>query len=856
MYKSYHVLYLISQLLLFHLWRTSSKMALWSSVCKLPPELFNGYSEEFPRSLRCFLGDWLETYPWEFITGSDTFDAFMADSLLSAMVERLQDLASNHCQPSLILQFTSNLENAYRREPLKLVRTVKQILEAERVIVQNKFQRLTLHLHRQQEELKFAFDLQRLQYKLQEIRALCGNLTDGSRVSLQTNTVDPQFSTQGDLQVNALCTLFSEVTKELEAAKSQLLKRLDIWKRQQQLAGNGTPFDEDLAPLQKRFESLVDVCFQLSQQVASLVAQLGSVLQSCVKERLENVFNGLIKSAFVVDKQPPQVLKTQTKFQATVRFLLGSLLFKATQTSFSVTANIVTEKQARELVAGHPDASLNESTGELVNNIASLETSATSNACCAVFKNMLLKKIKRSDRKSTESVTEEKCAVLFSARINLGSNNATFLVQALSLPIVVIVHGNQDSNAKATILWDNAFAAKDRIPFVVTERIPWGNMCETLNQKFMAEVQTTEGLLKDHYYFLAQKIFNDNNAREEDFQNRCVTWSQFNKEILPNRGFTFWQWFEGILDLTKKYLKDYWTDRLIMGFVSKESVSTCLSASPPGTFLFRFSDSLIGGISIAYVTHLPNGSCQVGNIQPFTAASLSTHSLAKCVQDVQQIQTLYPNRPKKEAFQKYFIEELPKKNSKEYIGIQIKITVGTPSDPAPPEQNLHGAMSTPNRNAENPTEVYAESSGVAPLDQNVMGSMTNLSGNPGVSPDSFYDPAQGMYPQGMNQLNMPSSLNPSYESPVMETLPLAHDNEWMSALPLGPTDSHLFHLEQAMSIGLSDSPLHGDMDYPMLDPSVPENAQESSIYDLEQLTLQPLYNYSHSSGPSLTNLCS
>lgn len=30
--------------------------------------------------------------------------------------------------------------------------------------------------------------------------------------------------------------------------------------------------------------------------------------------------------------------------------------------------------------------------------------------------------------------------------------------QALSLPLVVIVHGNQDNNAKATILWDNAFS--------------------------------------------------------------------------------------------------------------------------------------------------------------------------------------------------------------------------------------------------------------------------------------------------------------------------------------------------------------------------------------------------------------
>lgn len=30
--------------------------------------------------------------------------------------------------------------------------------------------------------------------------------------------------------------------------------------------------------------------------------------------------------------------------------------------------------------------------------------------------------------------------------------------QTLSLPVVVIVHGSQDNNATATVLWDNAFS--------------------------------------------------------------------------------------------------------------------------------------------------------------------------------------------------------------------------------------------------------------------------------------------------------------------------------------------------------------------------------------------------------------
>lgn len=50
-----------------------------------------------------------------------------------------------------------------------------------------------------------------------------------------------------------------------------------------------------------------------------------------------------------MEKQPPQVLKTQTKFQASVRFLLGPQLLQASPKPCMVRADMVTEKQAREL---------------------------------------------------------------------------------------------------------------------------------------------------------------------------------------------------------------------------------------------------------------------------------------------------------------------------------------------------------------------------------------------------------------------------------------------------------------------------------------------------------------------------
>ncbi|XP_061470602.1 signal transducer and activator of transcription 6 isoform X2 [Rhineura floridana] len=777
---------------------TDFKMSLWSLVSEMPPEQFSGLFEEFPRSLRCLLGDWLENQPWEFINSSDSFCAIFSDRLLSAMVEKLQDLAKKNCQAGPILQLIASIENSYRREPLQLVGIIKRILAGEQAAVQQ-FQHVPLFIQRQREELMFAFNLQKLQYRVQEIQALQESLNQmngSTRVSLQLN---PQFPAQEDLQASSLHNLqnlFLKATSELEGAKKLVLMRCLIWKRQQQLAGNGTRFDEDLAPLQKRFESLVDIGFQLRLQLVASGIQLSSELQ----ERLDNVSSALIKNSFLVDKQPLQVLKTQTKFQASTRFLLGPQLLKSPQ-AFTVTADIVTEKQARELATSHPEVILSENTGEIVNSTAPLETNATSNACCALFKNMLLKKIKRCDRKSTESVTEEKCAILFSASVNLGPNKTTFHLQALSLPVVVIVHGNQENNAKATILWDNAFAVANRIPFMVAERVSWESMCETLNQKFMAEVETKQGLLKEHYYFLAQKIFGDSNTGPEDFQTRQVSWSQFNKEILPGRGFTFWQWFDGILYLTKKHLKDYWSDQLIMGFVSKQYVFNCLSNAPAGTFLLRFSDSEIGGISIAYVTYLQDGSTQVENIQPFTTKQLSICSLADCVLDLPPLEMLYPERPKREAFRRV---DMPKK-FKEYQPAKITMTI---------------PCSFPGSSIQTP-----------------VGSMSNLNINPGIPSGPPYHDPQPMIPPSMG---MSPSISTTYGSPHLLPESMNYPYPMGNASPLGSMDIYLgSHDVDMPEVSCNEDSITsaGDLPYPVLPNliTVPETISPPSDEELVQL---------------------
>lgn len=57
-----------------------------------------------------------------------------------------------------------------------------------------------------------------------------------------------------------------------------------------------------------------------------------------------------------------------------------------------------------------------------------------------------------------------------------------------------------------------------------------------------------------------------------------------------------------------------------MGFVSKEMERALLKDKEPGTFLLRFSESHLGGITFTWVEHSDNGereqlsaACQVGS---------------------------------------------------------------------------------------------------------------------------------------------------------------------------------------------------------------------------------------------------
>lgn len=179
--------------------------------------------------------------------------------------------------------------------------------------------------------------------------------------------------------------------------------------------------------------------------------------------------------------------------------------------------------------------------------------------------------------------------MIFESRFTFGDLNIT--IRAMSLPIVVTVHGSQEAQAWATIFWDNSFSGMDRVPFAVPDKVTWRQFADALNQKFIS--YNERGLTPENLHFLAEKLFKTSfpNGVRDDL---VVTWKVFSKENLESRTFSFWEWFYAALRVTKEHLRGPWLEGSVVGFMNKQKVEEYLMATAHGTFLLRFSDSELG----------------------------------------------------------------------------------------------------------------------------------------------------------------------------------------------------------------------------------------------------------------------
>lgn len=91
-----------------------------------------------------------------------------------------------------------------------------------------------------------------------------------------------------------------------------------------------------------------------------------------LNSQITQLLSSLVTSTFIIEKQPPQVMKTNTRFTSTVRLLVGGKL-NVHMSPPQVRVSIISEVQANALLKNDKMAKNGEVSGEILNNSGTME---------------------------------------------------------------------------------------------------------------------------------------------------------------------------------------------------------------------------------------------------------------------------------------------------------------------------------------------------------------------------------------------------------------------------------------------------------------------------------------------------
>lgn len=103
------------------------------------------------------------------------------------------------------------------------------------------------------------------------------------------------------------------VINEYDTIQEQVIMALKMWQRNQALAGNGAPFHDNLDEIQRCIEMLVDMITKIQLYVTNLLAMGEDPILTDLLNHVRSTQKILVLSAFIVERQPPQVMKTHTR---------------------------------------------------------------------------------------------------------------------------------------------------------------------------------------------------------------------------------------------------------------------------------------------------------------------------------------------------------------------------------------------------------------------------------------------------------------------------------------------------------------------------------------------------------------
>ncbi|XP_059236200.1 signal transducer and activator of transcription 3 [Mustela nigripes] len=656
-------------------------MAQWNQLQQLDTryleQLHQLYSDSFPMELRQFLAAWIESQDWAYAASKESHATLVFHNLLGEIDQQysrfLQE--SNVLYQHNLRRIKQFLQSRYLEKPMEIARIVARCLWEESrllqtaataaqqggqanhptaAVVTEKQQMLEQHLQdvrkrvqdleqkmKVVENLQDDFDFNYKTLKSQgDMQDLNGNNQSVTRQKMQQ--LEQMLTALDQMRRNIVSELAGLLSAMEYVQKTLTDEELADWKRRQQIACIGGPPNICLDRLENWITSLAESQLQTRQQIKKLeelqqkVSYKGDPIvqhRPMLEERIVELFRNLMKSAFVVERQPcmpmhpdrPLVIKTGVQFTTKVR-----LLVKFPELNYQLKIKVCIDKY-------------------MVLSIFILLGNRSHNFFILQHGNYI---------HASLIVTEELHLITFETEVY--HQGLKIDLETHSLPVVVISNICQMPNAWASILWYNMLTNNPKnVNFFTKPPIgTWDQVAEVLSWQFSST--TKRGLSIEQLTTLAEKLLGPG----VNYSGCQITWAKFCKENMAGKGFSFWVWLDNIIDLVKKYILALWNEGYIMGFISKERERAILSTKPPGTFLLRFSESSKeGGVTFTWVEKDISGKTQIQSVEPYTKQQLNNMSFAEIIMGykimdatnilVSPLVYLYPDIPKEEAFGKY-----------------------------------------------------------------------------------------------------------------------------------------------------------------------------------------------------------
>uniref|UniRef100_A0ABI7ZM27 Signal transducer and activator of transcription n=1 Tax=Felis catus TaxID=9685 RepID=A0ABI7ZM27_FELCA len=684
-------------------------MSQWNQVQQLEIKFLEQvdqfYDDNFPMEIRHLLAQWIENQDWEAASNNETMATILLQNLLIQLDEQLGRVSK---EKNLLLihnlkRIRKVLQGKFHGNPMHVAVVISNCLREERRIlaaanmpvqgplekslqsssvserqrnVEHKVTAIRNSVQMTEQDTKYLEDLQdEFDYRYKTIQTMDQGDKNNALMNQEVLTLQEMLNSLDFKRKEALSKMTQIVNETDLLMNSMLMEELQDWKRRQQIACIGGPLHNGLDQLQNwpkspppflSFTLLAESLFQLRRQLEKLEEQSTKMTyegdpipmqRAHLLERVTFLIYNLFKNSFVVERQPcmpthpqrPMVLKTLIQFTVKLRLLikLPELNYQV-KVKASIDKNVSTLSNRRFVLCG--------------THVKAMSIEESSNGSLSVeFRHLQPKEMKSSagskGNEGCHMVTEELHSITFETQICL--YGLTIDLETSSLPVVMISNVSQLPNAWASIIWYNV-STNDSQNLVFFNNPPsatLSQLLEVMSWQFSSYVG--RGLNSDQLNMLAEKL-----TVQSSYNDGHLTWAKFCKEHLPGKSFTFWTWLEAILDLIKKHILPLWIDGYVMGFVSKEKERLLLKDKMPGTFLLRFSESHLGGITFTWVDHSENGEVRFHSVEPYNKGRLSALPFADILRDYKVIMAenipenplkfLYPDIPKDKAFGKHY----------------------------------------------------------------------------------------------------------------------------------------------------------------------------------------------------------